>query len=356
MRILFICGREPGYTRNSVIMKGLEQCGVELIKCTSIRTSYPARYPDVVTKYLARVLRSTKYDCVFAGFLGQPLVPIIRALTNKPIILDAFLSVYDTLCFERKRFTPSSLPGRLAYELDRVACLLADKVILDTAAHADYFINTFKVNPAKFHHVFVGADDDLFRPSNGQREGNGDFRVLFYSTYRPIHGTDHVVQAAKFLEKESIAFDMLGTGITYKKTRAFADSLGIRNINFEEWVPYHELPRKISAADICLGGHFSGFDKAARVIPGKTFQIMAMKKPVIVADNAGNRELLTDGMDTLMVKSTDSAELAEAVVSLKREAGLSSRLAENGYQTFRNHCRPEIIGQQIVNIIESVLD
>ena len=84
MKILYICGREPSYTRNSVILKGLDSQNIKVIKCTSMANNYPKRYVEVLLKYLLNINKD--YDVVFIGFLGQPLVPIIKRVTNKPII------------------------------------------------------------------------------------------------------------------------------------------------------------------------------------------------------------------------------------------------------------------------------
>ena len=101
MKVLFISGQKPSYTRNSVILKGLNENDVEVVYCTSLSMSYLFRYPIVLLKLLLPITKHN-YNIIFIGFFGQPLVPIIKMLTNKLIILDAFLSAYDTMCFDRK--------------------------------------------------------------------------------------------------------------------------------------------------------------------------------------------------------------------------------------------------------------
>ncbi|HEC92499.1 MAG TPA: glycosyl transferase family 1, partial [Candidatus Atribacteria bacterium] len=138
MKIIFISGREPQYVRNAVILRGLKMNGVEVTECTSSTSSYFLRYPNVLSKF---VLKNKKdIDLIFIGYFGQPLVPIIKKLTNKPIIFDAFLSAYDTMCFDRKKFKHTSLGGKFFYWLDKHSCELADKVLLDTYTHIDYFV------------------------------------------------------------------------------------------------------------------------------------------------------------------------------------------------------------------------
>ena len=110
----------------------------------------------------------------------------------------------------------------------------------------------------------------------------------------PLHGTEYIVQAAGRLHNErEIEFVVAGKGSEHQKVRNLARRMRVSNIRFIDWLPYESLPLEIANSDICLGGHFSDIEKAKRVIAGKTYQFIAMKKPVIVGNGAGNRELFT---------------------------------------------------------------
>jgi len=345
MKILFIAGREPAYVRNAMMLKCMEKNGFELIDCTDSSATYPVRFLKVLLKFLTH--KNENFDCVFVGFLGQPLVPIIRKLTGKPVIFDAFLSTYDTMCFDRKRFKPDSLVGRFFFWLDRYSCVQADSILLDTDAHIDYFTKTFDLPREKFQWVFVGADESLFYPRDVKREDD-TFRVFYYSSFLPLHGTEYIVQAADKLRNEKdIEFIVVGKGLGHKRIRILAQSLEVDNIRFIDWLPYEQLPLAIAQADICLGGHFSGIDKARRVIAGKTFQFLAMKKPVIVGDCPGNRELLTDREDALFVTMADAGALADAILELKNNVTLREHIAEEGYKIFMENCTSDAIAEKL---------
>jgi len=350
MKILFIAGREPSYVRNALFLKALGKNGVEIIHCTDSSPTYPARFLKVIRKFLLQ--RNESIDYVFVGFLGQPLVPIIRMLTNKPIIFDAFLSTFDTMCFDRKRFKPDSAAGRFFYWLDRYSCAQADRILLDTDAHIDYFTQTFGLPRDKFQRIFVGADESLFYPRDLKR-GEHTFRVFYYSSFLPLHGTEYIVKAADRLrEQKEIEFVIVGKGLEHTRIRSLAQGLGVDNIRFIDWLPYEQLPLEIAQADICLGGHFSDIDKAKRVIAGKTFQFLAMKKPVIVGDCEGNRELLTDRQDSLFVRMADADSLANAILELKNNVTLREQIAHGGYKTFLEGCTCAAIGEQLKSIMQ----
>ena len=345
MRLLFISGRESSYTRNAVILKGLRENGIEIIECTDPSGSYLFRYPKTFGKFIFK--RKEDFDLIFIGFFGQPLVPIIKKLTDKPIIFDAFLSAYDTMCFDRKKFSPQSLGGRFFYWLDKHSCELANTILLDTNAHIDYFVNTFGLEREKFQRVFVGADDSVFYPRDIRKNDN-KFTVFYYGTYRPLQGIEYIIKAAKKLESYGdIEFEIVGKGPEYKKNMQLAEEMKVKNIHFIDWIQYEKLPLEIAKADVCLGGHFSDIDKAKRTIAGKTFQFIAMKKPVIIGNSPANRELFEDRKNALLIEHGNAADLADAILELEENEKLREKIADGGYRTFREKCIPKVIGKKL---------
>ncbi len=355
-RIIFVSGREPSYVRNAVILKGLRINGADVVECTNTSNSYLVRCPKVVGKFLLK----NKKDCdaVFIGYFGQPLAGIIRYLTprDKPIIFDAFLSAYDTMCFDRKKFKPESLMGKCFYGLDKHSCEIADKVLLDTNAHIDYFVNTFELEREKFQRVFIGADSTVFYPRDAVRE-NKKFTVFHYSTFHPLHGVEYIVKAAKMVEKYGdIEFKLFGAGMEYNKILKLVDTLNVKNVKFMGWTDFRKFPIEMSKADVCLGGHFSDVEKARRVISEKAFEAIAMKRAVIVGDNPANRELFIDKENALLVEMANPESLAKAILELRDNERLRERIAEGCYGIYREKCSPEVIGGEVKGIIEKTVD
>ena len=73
-------------------------------------------------------------------------------------------------------------------------------------------------------------------------------------------------------------------------------------------------------ADLCLAGHFNDrIDKAKRTIAGKTYIYRAMGKPVILGDNAANRELYEeDGRTVFYTKMGDPSALKDTILGAWR--------------------------------------
>lgn len=352
MKLLYVCGKERSYIRNVLILKGLQNCSYNIIDCSDTSKTYLARFIKTGYKFLAAKKEGINF--VFVGCLGHHLVPMIKKTTAKPIIFDPFVSTYDTMCLDRKKFKSDSPAGKFFYWLDKYSCEQAGRILLDTDAHIDYFSSTFGLPKNRFHRVFVGADESVFFPRKAEREDRR-FRIFYYSSFLPLHGMAYVVQAARKLQNDKeIEFLVVGKGQEHKKVRNLAQRIGVENVRFIDWVPYENLPREIANADICLGGHFSDIEKAKRVIAGKTFQFIAMKKPVIVGDCPGNRELFTNRENALFAKMADADSLAAAILELKNDEPLRTKIAEEGYKTFIEKCTTDAIGRELKRVVEGL--
>jgi len=349
-RILFAAGRELAYARNAQIVDALGKgYPVDPITCTASRLT--TRLLKVGWRLLWHPIPPR--SVVFLGFYGQPLVFPSRLRWSGPLILDAFVSTYDTYCFDRRVFRPHSIPGRMAFHLDRMSCRLADVVVVDTRAQARYFERTFGVSPSKIEVLYVGCDDQLFQPLQVPQPDPPV--VLFYGSYLPLHGVDVILHAAEQMAGEPVRFVLIGRGQEYPQARALAERLHLTNLAFREPVALESLPEIIARATVCLGGHFGRSEKAGRVIAGKTFQCMAMEKPTIVGDNPANRELFTHREDVWMCAMADPEALAQAIRVLLDAPQLRARLGKQARKTVQRSCGNEMTARTVHSIVEIAL-
>jgi glycosyltransferase involved in cell wall biosynthesis len=225
-------------------------------------------------------------------------------------------------------------------------------VITDTEQHVEYFVKTFNLDKNKFKGIFVGADNTMFYPMKQKK--NKQFTVFYYGSFLPLQGIEQVIKAAKILENKGIKFTVVGDGIEREKIMSLVKRLNVENINFKGWVKYKELPLEIAKGDICLGGHFSDIEKAKRVIAGKTYQYIAMKKPTIVGDNNANKELFTHKQNVYICSMNNAFALANAILTLRNNPKLREKIAQNGYRLFKEKCTPKILGKEIKEIAKEI--
>jgi len=354
MHILYLVGRELGYPRNDVLLRAFRRLGTVHVIGETQAGSLSVRTGRVLVRALPHLL-TQRYDLIFVGFYGHLLMLPISLLSRSPVLFDAFVSTYDTLCFDRGLFAPHSIVGQFAFWLDQTSCHRADMVLLDTCAHADYFVHTFALSPDKVRFLPVGCNEDIFFP-RPRAKRDTITRILYYSTYLPLHGVETVIRAAALLRAErGLHFRLIGTGPKYVRIRQLANSLGLENITFVPFVPLQDLASEIADADICLGGHFGSSEKAARVIAGKTYQCIAMGKPTIVGDNAANREMFQHGHDAWLCPMNDHEALAEAILHLTNSPDLCLQLGNNARQTFLERASIQILSNQLEKIVKSLI-
>src|SRR5262245_24906857 len=345
MRILFTAGRELEYTRNQVVLRALRRFAEVEVIGYERRASISWRSGQLLARLVPRLL-SRRFDLVYVGFYGHLLAVALRAATHQPLLFDAFISTYDTLCFDRRLFAPDSLPGRLAFHLDQLACRQADHVLLDTQHQVDYFQQTFDLSRQRLSALPVGCSEDIFFPQQAKDAECPE--ILYYATYQPLHGMEVVVRAAaRLTHRPRIRFQMIGGGPGAARIQSLAQQLDADNIRFTPAVPLQQLPQEIASAMICLGGHFGASQKAGRVIPGKIYQILAMGQPVIAADTPANRELLQHEETAYLCPPDDVDALADAILTLYQSPTLRQRLGANGRAHYLECCSEAVITSQL---------
>ncbi len=354
MHILFLTGREQSYARNEVLLRAFRQFGtVDVIAPETQAASLLVSSVRVAAAAVSRLLTQS-YDLVFVGFYGYLILRLLGKLVRPPVLFDAFVSNYDTLCFDRKRFAPNSLAGKSAFWLDQSTCRLADHVLLDTPLHVAYFVRTFDLPVAHFTAIPVGCSEAIYYPRSKPATDEKTL-VLSYTTFLPLHGIETVLHAAAELQARPIHFRLLGAGPLLPAMQQLATRLGLHNITFAPPVPPITLAAEIAAADICLGGHFGDSEKAGRVVPGKIYQMLAMAKPVIAADAPANRALLHHGQEAILVPPTDPHALANAIVTLHQEPALRASLAEQGHRLYQATCSETVIKAQVRQVVTQSL-
>lgn len=284
-RVLYVATKNSDYLRVTQEIRLLRGQGNEVTVIASPSKSYPKRLMYVYRRLLA--VNMDDFDLSFIGFAPQLVIPVFGwKLRKKPVVTDFFISVYDTLCFDRKKFRPVSIPGRLARYIDKRTIKAADLVICDTKAHGRYFSDEFACSVKKIRALYLEADSSIYYPRPAVK--NKDFTVLYFGSILPLQGVDVILDAIRILSSES--------GLRFVVIGPLGDNLrtGEEITEYIDWLPQEELAEKIASADLCLAGHFNGsIMKAKRTIPGKAYIYRAMEKPMILGDNPANHELFS---------------------------------------------------------------
>jgi glycosyltransferase involved in cell wall biosynthesis len=285
---------------------------------------------------LKRYRRVAEYDVMVLGYPGQLDAYLARILTwlrRKPLVLDVFMSLY-LIALERGLADRHPVTAGLVRLIERVACLLPDLLILDTAEYVAWFEATYGISPERFRLVPTGADDRLFGPAGDGLTKDGLLRVVYYGTFIPNHGTAYVIEAARELEDDTaIHFELIGQGPDRQRAMALAKRYGLTSVQFVDWLDKDELLERVARADICLGA-FGTTPQSQMTVQNKIYEGLAMAKPVITGDSPTIRRIMEHGKHVYLCARADPHSLAKAIRSLGRSGELRERLATSGHQLY----------------------
>jgi len=363
MRVVLWGTYDTGKPRIRILLRGLQENGVEVIEChkdiwggvddkSQVRgvfnklrllVRWLLAYPVLVFRYL----RLPRHDVVMVGYMGQLDVLVLwpfAKLRGMPMVWDAFLSLYNTVVEDRQMISSRNPLACFLWLLEWMACRLADCVLLDTHAHADYFVDTFRVPKKKTTAVFVGAEPEAFpiAPEHSPKT-DADSIILFYGQFIPLHGIETIIRAARAARNEPLDWVIIGSGQEAERVQALVDIDPIPRLKWIPWVSYTELSAWILRANVCLG-IFGDTDKAARVIPNKAFQILMSGKPLITRDSPAIRELVKPGQPGVwLVPPADPDALLRAV-----RAAVNELVPADLHAAIRKRISPTAVGQRLM--------
>jgi glycosyltransferase involved in cell wall biosynthesis len=332
VRILYWGTYDVGKPRTRLLRDGLRSNGVTVdeihsdlwrgiedksqVRGVTRKLRLLARWFFCYPRLLWLLCRVTRPDVLMVGFPGvldMLLVAPIARIRGIPLAWDMFMSIYDTVVEDRKLLRPHRPPARVLHALEGFALRRADLVFLDTRAHAERVENLFRIERGTIGAVWVGAEATHFHPREKSALPGEQLIVLFYGQFIPLHGIETIIRAARLMRDEPVHWQLIGRGQEAPLIEVMLREDPLSRLQWDAWVDYAELPKRIADADICLG-IFGTSEKAACVIPNKVFQIVAMGRPLITRDSSGMRELLTNTPPcSYLIPPHDAEALADAI-------------------------------------------
>jgi glycosyltransferase involved in cell wall biosynthesis len=322
-----------------------------LVYIAKIALRYLCAYPILVYRYL---FRTKPHDVILIGYMGVfdvlVLWPFAR-LFRKPIVLDAFLSIYDTTVVDRRLLKPSQFFAKLLYFVERLAYKAADLVVIDTDQHREYLVDLFKLDELHVCRSFVGACNHFFHERILRApEKDEPIKVIFYGTFVPLQGVSFILEAAKLTPPELAHWWIIGKGQDSAQLDARFSQEQLPNVTRIKWLSEDDLRKLMEDSDVALG-IFGNTAKASRVIPIKFFESFALGLPLITMDSPAIRELIPEACEGLwFIPPANPQALSDAVV----EASKSLRDLQNTvlYGSLKNEALPKTIALDLVKTIE----
>jgi glycosyltransferase involved in cell wall biosynthesis len=253
------------------------------------------------------------------------LIWIVARVNRGVLIVDSFVGQYETMVEDWKKARPGTLRARWYRAVDRVACRVADLVLIDTRVRASALA---AAHPGtEVLSLPVGAPSWAVSSARPGGRSRGPAKVLYYGNYIPLHGLPVVLEAVRRAVRETeLEVTLIGHGTPRPEIERRVAELGLDSVcRFVDPVPEAELAGHLAEADIVLG-IFGDSDKARTVIANKVWQGLASGRAVVtraspalaeIADVCAGQLIQVDGADDERL----AEELAAALVRLSGEGG-----------------------------------
>jgi glycosyltransferase involved in cell wall biosynthesis len=332
-RVVFagIWDEGPGYPRTTSLRMGLQAAGIEVRECR--RSGFgvakqallraPWRWPGALWQQrrqlhellgeLRAEVTAARPECVVVPYPGHRVIGSIARAVQVPVVLDLFLSAYDTVVEDRRLVRPGSLAAWWLQHVDTAACRAADAVLVDTPANAAYVAALTGLSAERFAWLPV-HDPDAPAVAVPWPEAGERLRLLFFGTGVPLHGLDTLIEAVARTER--VQLTLVGGSAEHRALAAAR--LGPRLELLPTFVDRRALHEQIARCQL-VAGVFGDSGKAQRVVPFKLVHALAAGRPVLTAATPAVGHWLDGSGAVFATPSGDVAALAAELERLGRD-------------------------------------
>ena len=249
-------------------------------------------------------------------------------------IVDAYISIWDSMYRDRTPQAQRSLIARLLYRFERRALRAADLVLTDTQQNEICLAQDFDISPVRLRSLPLAIDEQRLLAIPLKEASDKKVRVLFMGTMIPLHGIKVILDAIRLLrDEQKIEFRLVGSGQVAHEIAVLTQELGSHRITWiTDWQDANSLAQEIAAADICLGV-FGGAGKASRVLPFKIYMALAAGKAVISQKQHSLPEKIKS-IPACWIEPTGKA-LAQAILALAHDDKRRMGLAKAGREVYQ---------------------
>jgi glycosyltransferase involved in cell wall biosynthesis len=178
----------------------------------------------------------------------------------------------------------------------------------------------------KFDVCRLGVDPQRFNPQP-KTAANETCQLLCVGRLAPAKGQAILLESLAQLQEQGIAVNLtlVGMGPDEQSLRQYAESLHISQlVTFTGAVDQDHILDYYHAADIFVLPSF------AEGLPVVLMEAMAMEIPCITTSITGIPELISSGVDGLLVPASDSIGLSAAIKQLAQDQALRQQLGKAG--------------------------
>lgn len=282
---------------------------------------------------------------------------IVAKLFKKKIIVDYYISLYDTYVNDRKTVDANSYVAKWYQYKDRFLLNNATSVIFLNKAESVFYQKIAGVCLSEEKIIIIPLCIDyrkeMFVEAKGKSETK-DFNVCWWGTYIPLHGLEKVIDAFKLIDKNNIKLFIFGNSdaaaLPYQQRindYGLQDRIFIKNdVTFSNGQLGEFL---IESCDIAIG-NFGDSEKAKTVLVNKLVDAISLNIPCLTQPTLATNEFFKDG-EALKYCEATPEEIAKQILYLKDNTKELEQIKSKAQAQYLALFSPDVFRSKILAIL-----
>jgi len=236
--------------------------------------------------------------------------------------------------------------------IKKITLRLADKIIAINRAEVRRLINYWKVPKEKIVYIPNGVDTNFFKPLSNVKKS--DNIVLFVGNLVKDKGVDLLLKAfikcRKRLKNQNLKLVIIGEGYMRHVLEKVVKEVGlVDSVKFLGRLSHEELVKIYNMATVTV------LPSRKEGLPLVPLESMACGTPVIATATEGTRDIITHGVDGLLVPIGDVEKLAEAICTVVSNSELRDQMGKNARKKVEEKFSWKIVKEKLKEVYMSLV-
>ena len=310
--------------------------------------------------FVFELLLITQYDVVYILPMNNDKIIRLKwiQLLNKKLIIDYYVSLYNTYVNDRKTVQHGSRKAKRLYKLDKYAFKYSTHIIFLNENEKKYYSDLSGMSCKNALIIPLCVSERHIAKLPYLTTSNNIPNICWWGTFLQLHGLDNIIEAAYILNSQHFRAKFYLFGVKNGKEIEYIQL--INNKGLDEYVTLRTdldfsnglIEFLIDSCDLALG-QFGTNRKAANVLVNKIVDAASMQIPVLTSNNPAVYEFFDD--DSILTCSPDALDIAN---SIKRAFSNNTELirkAKASNLIYKNNFCPKNFYQRLDNLFKSVL-
>lgn len=285
--------------------------------------------------------------------IHTPLPPLIK--TSLPIIT----TVHTPMLTDNQYIQVSSIYSLfskisarfVSYPLE-LKLIKASDIVTTVSYTIAREMKEYGLNPSDISVMYNGVDEKFFYPTQKTSKENSKY-IMYAGRIDREKGLFDLVECGRYVcnEMNNVYFILAGNGRDLSKLKQKTKKIGLQNkFKFLGQVDKNQLVKLYQNASIfVLPSYHEG-------LPGVILEAMSCGLPVITTDVRGNRDLISNGKNGIIVSSRAPKKLADEIIKILNDDKMQNTLGLNARKTIEENYTWDIISSKFLGYYKSLIE